>query len=108
MPTRRDFLRNVTAGAAWAGVQSRPPPVVLSGRRVKTVDVHAHCVVPEALALLNVRVDRGEALALEGAGLAQRLAAMDAQGIDVSVLCINPNWYDASLDIATRVVALQN
>ena len=28
-------------------------PVFIDGRRVKTIDVHAHCFVPEALALLG-------------------------------------------------------
>jgi hypothetical protein len=30
--------------------------VVLGGRRVKTVDVHAHCAVPEAMALTGMTV----------------------------------------------------
>jgi aminocarboxymuconate-semialdehyde decarboxylase len=30
--------------------------VVLGGRRVKTVDVHAHCAVPEAMALMGSTV----------------------------------------------------
>jgi aminocarboxymuconate-semialdehyde decarboxylase len=30
--------------------------VVLGGRRVKTVDVHAHCAVPEAMALMGSKV----------------------------------------------------
>jgi aminocarboxymuconate-semialdehyde decarboxylase len=30
--------------------------VVVGGRRVKTVDVHAHCAVPEAMALMGSKV----------------------------------------------------
>jgi hypothetical protein len=30
--------------------------VVVGDRRVKTVDVHAHCAVPEAMALMGMRV----------------------------------------------------
>ena len=33
---------------------------------------------------------------------------MDAQGIDMAVLSINPNWYDADRDLATQVVTVQN
>ena len=33
---------------------------------------------------------------------------MDAQGIDVAVLSINPNWYDAERDLAAKVVSVQN
>jgi hypothetical protein len=30
--------------------------VVVGGRRIKTVDVHAHCAVPEAMALMGSKV----------------------------------------------------
>jgi len=43
---------------APAGAQTQPRrrEVVVSGRRVKTVDVHAHCSVPEAMALMGLKV----------------------------------------------------
>src|SRR5262249_9210628 len=67
--------------------------VVVGSRRVKTVDVHAHCAVPEAMALMGSRVPS------EGLHLgAERLRAMDAQGIDVEALSINPYWYTADRD----------
>jgi aminocarboxymuconate-semialdehyde decarboxylase len=59
--------------------------VVLGGRRVKTIDVHAHCAVPEAMALMGLSVPP-EGLSLGPA----RLRAMDAQGIDIEALSINP------------------
>ena len=31
-----------------ASTKSRRREVVIGGRRVKTIDVHAHCVIPEA------------------------------------------------------------
>jgi aminocarboxymuconate-semialdehyde decarboxylase len=37
-----------------------------------------------------------------------RLAAMDAAGIDLEVLSINPFWYGAEPDLARQVVTLQN
>jgi aminocarboxymuconate-semialdehyde decarboxylase len=37
-----------------------------------------------------------------------RLAAMDAQGIDVEALSINPYWYKADRDLATRICQIQN
>src|SRR5712691_2387421 len=73
MTTRRNFIRN-SAGAmaaiAFVGCDllaardARPQAsgavrrreVVVSGRRVKTVDVHAHCAVPEAMALMGMKV----------------------------------------------------
>ena len=33
---------------------------------------------------------------------------MDAQGIDMAVLSINPNWYDVDRDLATQVIRIQN
>jgi aminocarboxymuconate-semialdehyde decarboxylase len=38
----------------------------------------------------------------------ERLALMDAQGIDVQALSINPYWYRADRDVATRVCEMQN
>ena len=41
-------------GKSTVGVQARERrEVVVNGRRVKTVDVHAHCAVPEAKAMMG-------------------------------------------------------
>lgn len=77
--------------------------VVLDGRRIKTVDVHAHCAVPEAMALIGSKVSP-EALLIKP----ERLRAMDAQGIDVEALSINPYWYTAERDLARQIIAIQN
>ena len=39
--------------------ETRSPrgPVFIEGRRVKTIDVHAHCYVPEALTLLGAEAN---------------------------------------------------
>jgi aminocarboxymuconate-semialdehyde decarboxylase len=77
--------------------------VVVGGRRVKTVDVHAHCAVPEAMALM------GSTVPPEGLDLGpERLRAMDAQGIDVEALSINPYWYTAERDLARQLIRVQN
>ena len=73
--------------------------------------MHAHCAVPQATALLRRPVPNAGgdgALTLEGQTLADRIGVMDAQGIDVAVLSINPSWYDAERDLASEVVRLQN
>ena len=36
--------------------------VVVNGTRVKTVDIHAHCVVPEALAIVEKPIRNAELL----------------------------------------------
>jgi aminocarboxymuconate-semialdehyde decarboxylase len=79
--------------------------VVVSGRRVKTVDVHAHCAIPAAMGLVG-RTLETEALLMSD--VSARLRAMDEQGIDVEALSINPYWYGAGRDVAARLIQLQN
>ena len=69
MATRRDFIKDAAAAAgviftgcslldaAPARARAIPGgpkrlPVLIKGKRIKTIDVHAHCLIPEALALL--------------------------------------------------------
>jgi predicted TIM-barrel fold metal-dependent hydrolase len=85
---------------------ARRREVVVNGRRVKTVDVHSHCVIPEALTLLGLKAEtqrRGLVLVV-----ADRLSEMDEQGIDVEALSINPFWYKADRDLARQVIQIQN
>ena len=42
------------------------------------------------------------------ASVSERLATMDAQGIDVQALSINAYWYKAERDVAEAVIRLQN
>ena len=90
--------------AAQTGRPARRREVVVSGKRVKTVDVHAHCGVPEAMALMGLKIEP----ALVMAEPKDRLAAMDAQGIDVEALSINPYWYGAPRDLAAELIKVQN
>ena len=79
--------------------------VVVSGKRVKTVDVHAHCAVPAAMALMGRKLET-ETLLMTNTR--ERLAAMNAQGIDVEALSINPYWYAADRDVAQELIRIQN
>ena len=125
MPNRREFLKDVAgaaglvfvgcgiADAAQARSGARAPrrPVTIRGKRITTVDMHAHCAVPKATELLRrpaANQGSDDPLILDGQALAERLAVMDTQRIDVSVLSINPNWYDVSRDLATEVIRVQN
>jgi predicted TIM-barrel fold metal-dependent hydrolase len=113
MPNRREFLK---AGIAFTGcglLSSAQQPsaqtprrrqVMVSGRRVKTVDVHAHCAVPEATELMGRQTSPQDPLVL----LPERLRHMDEQGIDVEALSINPNWYALERDMARQVIKIQN
>jgi len=78
---------------------------VVNGRRVRVIDMHAHCAVPEANAIMGVEA-RMPALLLSSVDT--RLAAMDSQGIDVEALSINPFWYGAERDVAAKLIELQN
>jgi aminocarboxymuconate-semialdehyde decarboxylase len=87
---------------------ARRREVRVGGRRVKVIDVHAHCVVPAAQALLggpSGANQRGPGIDEVGA---RRVREMDEQGIDVEALSINPAWYRAERDVATEVVRIQN
>jgi aminocarboxymuconate-semialdehyde decarboxylase len=123
MTARREFLQTTAgalAGIAFVGcdlmtarsahAQARRREVVANGKRVKTVDVHAHCAVPEAMALMGLKMG-GPTYRPElhvATEVAARLRAMDAQGIDVEALSINPYWYKADRDLAKRIVTIQN
>jgi aminocarboxymuconate-semialdehyde decarboxylase len=80
--------------------------VIVGGKRVKTIDVHAHCVVAEALALLGQTVEEQRGPGIGDVG-SRRLAEMDEQGIDMEALSINPLWYKAERDLAAEVVRIQ-
>jgi aminocarboxymuconate-semialdehyde decarboxylase len=130
MTTRRHFLK---AGAAATGIvfcgcgllHAEQParqklPVMVGGKRIKTIDVHAHCQFREAGALLaSAAAAKAPAMLVDGRAAAdvtaaayleidKRLAAMDAQAVDMEVLSINPFWYGSERDLAGQIVKLQN
>jgi len=87
--------------------------VTVGGRRIKTVDVHAHCAVPAVLDLVKGTPFEAPARRqLEGnLGFpvnAARVADMDRDGIDVQALSINAFWYAADRDLARRIFDVQS
>src|SRR6266540_505584 len=98
-----DGLSSNEGGRDAHGQAVRRREVVVNGRRVKTVDIHAHCAFPEANALMELRVNP-ETLVMS----AERIRQMDAQGIDVEALSINPFWYKADRDVAQKLIKMQN
>ncbi len=131
MTTRRDLLKGAAAGiafcscalldAAQAQQPARPPgdrshparrPVMVAGKRVKTIDIHAHCLFHEAVDLMGEEA-RGVIAPVKGAplqyiALEERLAAMDAMAVDMEVLSINPFWYRKERDVAAQIVKINN
>ena len=94
------------ASSGLGTVPARKREVVVSGKRIKTVDIHAHCSVPEAMTLMSS--PRPGPATLLFAKVEERVAAMDAQGIDVEALSINPFWYKAERDLAAELIKIQN
>jgi aminocarboxymuconate-semialdehyde decarboxylase len=104
------------AGGASGGSHAHNHPrrreVVVGGTKMRTIDIHAHCAVPEALALMAMKPLGGpgmrDDLDMKGA-LDLRLSVMDRQGIDIETLSINPNWYGIEdRDLAAQVIQVQN
>jgi len=121
MHNRRNFLKTgiVFCGCclldqAARAQAARKLPVVVSGKRVKTIDVHSHCHFREAGALLGAEAQAIQVpTVVNGAQEAfieidKRLAAMDAQAVDMEVLSINPFWYGRDRDLAAQIVTIQN
>jgi hypothetical protein len=79
-------------GAFAQGSPSAPRRrVEVDGQRVSVIDVHCHCVVPEALNVLKgTAMEAQFATTLKSAfnnpSLEKRIAAMDAQGIDIEAM----------------------
>ena len=125
MTTRRQILATgaAAAGIAFCGCQwpgaaraqqatGQRQPVTVNGKRVKTIDVHSHCLFHDATALLG---DEARALTppIRGAQeayivIADRIRAMDGQAIDMEVLSVNPYWYGKDRDLAAKIVSIQN
>jgi aminocarboxymuconate-semialdehyde decarboxylase len=98
-----DLLRAPAEGGGHDHPHRRE--VAVNGTRIRTVDIHAHCAVPEANAVLGKKVGRNDLLMSDRE---TRLAAMDAQGLDIAALSINPYWYDAGRDESAEVIRIQN
>ncbi|HUA17182.1 MAG TPA: amidohydrolase family protein [Bryobacteraceae bacterium] len=111
---RREFLRNLAAGAmvgaAFRNASAQEPggaaarrEVRVGGKRVKVVDVHAHANFPEVADVVKdgplARFARGRPLGPD------RLRELDKRGIDVQALSVNVYWwYEADRDLAAKII----
>ena len=125
MTTRTEFLEEARprAGIAFCSCgmldrgprrNRRPPrlPVKVNGKRVLTVDVHAHCYFREAINLMGDEADKVlppvKGVPEHFIAIEQRLKEMDAMAIDMEVLSINPFWYRKDRDTAAEIVKISN
>jgi aminocarboxymuconate-semialdehyde decarboxylase len=124
MTTRRNFLKNSgsLAGLVFCGcgmptaahAEKAPArlPVMVKGKRIKTIDVHAHCFFQQAIDLMGeeaknvpppVKGVKEHFIVVE-----QRLKEMDEMAIDMEVLSINPFWYRKDRDVAEKICQINN
>src|SRR5689334_12807628 len=122
MTTRRNFLKGIAAGLVFCGcgapfaAHAQKPaarlPVMVKGKRIKTIDTHAHCFFQQALELMgddwknllpNTKGQKEHFIVIE-----ERLKAMDAMAIDMEVLSINPFWYRKERDVAEAICKINN
>ena len=115
---RRDFFRSIagaTAGmyvlARGASTYAQTPAarrqVSIGGRRVRVVDVHAHCNMPLGDVVTGTPFEnRADA----NPGLEERLLVMDEQGLDIQALSINGFWWYETMDrgLARAICNSQN
>ena len=91
---------------------------MIDGKRAKVIDVHAHCYFHDAVALMGADA-KGITPPVKGApehfipvsdkaAVDERLATLDAMGIDLQVLSINPYWYRKDRETAAAIVKLNN
>ena len=126
------FFAGCSCADSSLGFASRPPQtaanavasrkrreVVVGGRRTAVVDIHAHVRVPEAWDLVKDRIGReGRAGDLAQASpdnpsnirndVEKHLADLDEMGIDLQALSINPFWYWTDVDLARKIIQIQN
>jgi len=104
------FIGCELLGGHTACAQTKRRETMVAGKRVRVVDVHAHAAVPEAMAVMGLKFG-GPSFRPDlhmGTTVNERLATMDAQGIDMQALSINPFWYKAEPDVAEKVIQIQN
>jgi aminocarboxymuconate-semialdehyde decarboxylase len=134
--TRRSFIRSaaaagggfafcscgVSGATAFAAALQAPVAarreVTIGGRRVRTIDMHAHVWVDDVFPLIKDRKEIDPALAglgrsfmaIDGATLDRRFKEMDRVGIDVHVISVHPSQflYWTEPELAARIVKMQN
>src|ERR1700740_707906 len=96
------------------------------GREVRpkstTIDIHSHVAIPQATAFVKPHLDMStiplahfsnaetKAVARRTPGVAERLADLDAMGIDMQLVMPPPNqcFYTVPLDIAVKAARMVN
>ena len=102
------------AGARFlqaGGAAPKRREVSVGGRRIKTVDLHCHCMVAEVTDVVKSSKLADTVKGLVSGPLVlgpERLRAMDQQGVDVEAVSINAFWYSADRELARQIIKVQN
>jgi len=87
------------------GAQSSRREIVLDGRRITTVDIHAHCVFPEVADVVAGTVLADAPFPPWQVLGPSRLEEMNARAIDYQALSMTINghwWYEADRALAAH------
>jgi len=99
-------------GAAASAAPGVRREVSIAGKRVKVVDIHAHCTIPEVAELVKdtpLAASAGPRARGPNVMGPDRIHAIDQLGVDVQVLSINGFWfYGAERDLASKIVRLND
>src|ERR1043166_8673494 len=122
MTPRRNLLKGSRRGLMFCGcglpmtahAQGAPArlPVTVKGKRIKTIDVHAHCFFQQGIDAAGEKLEAVQPKVLGTEKLfitlEQRLKEMDDMAIDMEILSINPFWYRKERDVAEAVCRINN
>lgn len=108
----------LNAARAAAPVKKKAPALIMNGKRVPVIDTHSHCYFHESIALMGnaaktvlppVRGVQEHFIAADDTSAVQaRLEAMDAMGVDLEVLSINPFWYGTDRNTSQAICKIHN
>ncbi len=127
LTSRRNFLKGsaAAAGITFCGCGIGAPataaaaplhklPITVGGKKVRTIDVHCHCLFHETIAMMGDEA-AGLVPPINGNGpheifmtIDDRSAAMDAMSVDMEVVSVNPFWYGKDRDLAAKIVSIHN
>jgi aminocarboxymuconate-semialdehyde decarboxylase len=115
---RRNFFKSIAGatagmyvmargGSADTQAQAARRQVMIGGRRVRTIDVHAHCNIPLGDVVIGTPFENR---ANANTRLDDRLAEMDRQGLDIQALSVNAFWWYEANDrgLARAICTAQN
>src|SRR5579862_4936417 len=82
--------------------------VTVGGQRIRTIDIHAHVIIPEATEMMGVKTAPNNSSVIGPQTADSRFHTMDEWGTDMQALSINANWYGVDQNVATKMIDVQN